>query len=109
MHLTNLQYHKNRKDIKERDKIRSKNRTSSSDGKTEFKNNTAQVAAETGLVGAIDGDDEGVAGLLPALDLHNVLVRHHHLSPQYQTRRRSRRVGHGGGAQKRHPSKRRRR
>lgn len=45
---------------------------------TELEDDLAEITAETGLVGAIDGDDAGVAGVLPLLDHNDVVPRYPH-------------------------------
>ena len=45
----------------------------------ELQGNSTEVAAETGLVGAIDGDDRGLAGTFPELDLDGVVAQNAHI------------------------------
>lgn len=54
--------------------------TSFENAETEIENDTADIASEAGLVGAIDGEDERVAGVVGMLDLNDVVIgsRHTH-------------------------------
>lgn len=45
---------------------------------TEFENDSANITTEPGLIGAIDGDDEGLAWILTLLDNHDVVARCSH-------------------------------
>jgi len=49
-------------------------KTSFENAETEIENDSADIAGEAGLVGAIDGDDERVAGLVRMLDLNDVVI-----------------------------------
>lgn len=49
-------------------------KTSFENAETEIENDTADIASEAGLVGAIDGDDERVTGLVRMLDLNDVVI-----------------------------------
>ena len=65
--------------------------TSSSNAEAELEYNSAEIAAETGLVRAVDGNDAGLPRSLRHLDLHHVLARHPHLQrsiPPASARRR---------------------
>ena len=60
---------------------KSKNETSFGNGETKIEDDSEDIASETGLVGAVDRDDQRLTGFVPFLYLNDVVVaaaRHHH-------------------------------
>lgn len=53
--------------------------TSFGNAESEFDYDSAEIAAESGLVGAIDGNDGGIAWFLPMVDEDDVVPRNTHL------------------------------
>ena len=65
---------------KKKKKRTQKRNTSFGDREAEFQDDSAEVAAEAGLVGAVDGDDGGPAGGFGRLDQNDVVAGDAHVA-----------------------------